>query len=276
MHNSIAQNKPELSGIPETLLWPLWNRAMEQKNKNSILDDPMSLDLLSRLDYDFRGSFGKPDAGHAIRARVIDDALKEWLVEHPSGPVVSLGEGLDSQFWRVDNGLVNWISVDLPESVGLREKMLPAEPRLKHVPCSALDPAWMEEVPKDKPVFIVLAGLLMYFTKTEVGDLMRRIGDRFPGSRLIFDVIPQWLSRKTLKGHYVTKSYRAPEMPWGLNYGDADKLLSFHPAYRIRHRMTYADPFPERMLPYSLLAKIPWARNNLAPWMVHMEISAPG
>ena len=33
---------------------------------------------------------------------------------HPAGTVVALGEGLETQFWRPDNGRVRWLSVDLP------------------------------------------------------------------------------------------------------------------------------------------------------------------
>jgi hypothetical protein len=34
--------------------------------------------------------------------------VRRFLVEHPEGTVVALGEGLETQFWRVDNGLVRW------------------------------------------------------------------------------------------------------------------------------------------------------------------------
>lgn len=261
-----------LNGVPETLLWPLWNRGMERRQKAPLIDDPISAELLDRIEYDFRGSFGEPNAGHPIRARVIDDAIREWLLDHPQGTIISLGEGLDSQFWRVDNGTLNWISVDLPESIALREQLLPQERRIRMISSSALDPAWMELAPKRETVFIVMAGLLMYFTEAEVGDLLRRVGDRFPGSHIFFDLIPQWFSRKTVKGMYVTKRYKAPIMPWGLNYGEYRKLLSIHPGLRLHRRMTYAELFPGRMRPYSYLVKIPWIKNNLAPWMVHLRV----
>ena len=271
---STPPEKVNLEGIPETLLWPLWNRAMEQKTKAPLIDDPISADLMERIDYDFRGSFGKPNPGHAIRARVMDDAVKEWLQEHPEGTVISLGEGLDSQFWRVDNGRLNWISVDLPESVVLREQLLPTDSRMRLVACSALDSEWMAAAPQGEPVFIIMAGLLMYFKEAEVKDLLYRIGERFPGSRVFFDLIPRWFGQKTVKGMNVTKTYKAPVMPWSLNYGDYRTLLTFHPSYRIRNRMTYAEPFPDRMRPYAVLSRFAWIKNKMAPWMVHMEIRA--
>ena len=261
-----------LDGVPETLLWPLWNRAGEQLHHTPLVDDPIAAKLVRQIDYDFRGNFGKHHVSHAIRSRVMDDAIKAWQRNHPYGTIVSLGEGLDSQFWRVDNGSMKWLSVDLPESIDLRKKFLPSEERMKMVACSALDSHWMEKAPHNEPVFIIAAGLLMYFEETDVMDLLCRIADRFPSSELIFDLIPPWISKKSIKGWHVTKSYQTPPMPWGLNYNHYQKILNTHPRYKIKQQMTYADPFPKRMRPYNYLSKISWLRNNLAPWIVHLEI----
>jgi O-methyltransferase involved in polyketide biosynthesis len=36
---------------------------------------------------------------------------------HPEGLVVNLGAGLDTRFYRLDNGTITWIDIDLPEVV---------------------------------------------------------------------------------------------------------------------------------------------------------------
>ena len=274
METSVRKGKEgvSLQGVPETLLWPLWNRAAEQKRGDRLIYDPFSADLAGRIDYDFEASFGKPNAGHAIRARVIDDALKLWLEKNPAGTIVSLGEGLDTQFWRVDNGSMHWISVDLPESIEVRKRFLPAEERMKMVACSALDDLWIKKMPQGSEVFIVMAGLLMYFRESEVRDLLYRIAEYFHDCQAIFDVIPVWFSRKSLKGMKVTKTYTVPVMPWGLNYGDYSWFDGIHPRCRIKRKITYADPFPERMRPYSYLLAFPWLTNRLASGIVHLEI----
>lgn len=267
--NTVSVN---LDGVPETLLWPLWNRASEQKREDRLIDDPLSADLAERIDYDFEGSFGKPNAGHAIRARVIDDALKLWLEKNPEGTVISLGEGLDAQFWRVDNGRMRWISVDVAESIDMRKRLLPAEERMESVVSSALDDLWLKNIPQGSNAFIVMAGLLMYFREEEVRELLYRIADHFRESLAMFDVIPVWFSRKSLKGMKVTKTYTAPLMPWGLNYGDYSWFDEIHPRCRIKRKMTYADPFPERMRPYSYLLRFPWIVNRMASGIVLLEV----
>lgn len=268
-----GKEEVSLQGVPETLLWPLWNRAAEQKREDRLIDDPFSADLVDRIDYDFEANFGKPNASHAVRARVIDDALKLWLEKNPEGTVISLGEGLDSQFWRVDNGSMRWISVDVAESIDVRKRLLPAEERMEMVACSALDDLWIKKMPQGSEVFIVMAGLLMYFREEEVRELLCRITEHFRGSLAMFDVIPVWLSRKSLKGMKITKTYTAPVMPWGLGYREYSWFDGIHPRCRIKRKMTYADPFPERMRPYSYLLAFPWLTNRLAPGIVQLEIT---
>ena len=269
----MGKEEVSLLGVPETLLWPLWNRAAEQKREDRLIDDPFSADLVDRIDYDFEANFGKPNASHAVRARVIDDALKLWLEKNPEGTVISLGEGLDSQFWRVDNGSMRWISVDVAESIEVRKRLLPAEERMESVVSSALDDLWLKDIPQGSKAFIVMAGLLMYFREEEVKELLYRIADHFRESLAMFDVIPVWFSRKSLKGMKVTKTYTAPLMPWGLNYGDYSWFDGIHPRCRIKRKMTYADPFPERMRPYSYLLAFPWLTNRLASGIVQLEIT---
>jgi O-methyltransferase involved in polyketide biosynthesis len=62
---------------------------------------------------------------------------------------------LETQYWRVDNGRAQWITVDLPESVALREKLLPPGPRQRYLAADATDlAAWADEVDRSRPVIV--------------------------------------------------------------------------------------------------------------------------
>ena len=262
-----------LKNVPETMLWPLWNRAGEQKHPYKLIDDPISKELVDRIDYDFEKNFGKPTPSHVVRARLIDDAIKQWLARNPDGTIVALGEGLESQFWRVDNARMQWISVDLPESIAVRNQFLPKEDRIRSVPRSALDLKWMDEIPKEEPVFISMAGLLMYFKESEVSHLLKEIAERFKKCEVFFDLVPIWFSRKSIKGIYLTKHYKMPATPWGLNFKDSEWILKLHPSLRLKRKMNYSQDFPKRMRPCSWLTWIPFFRNKITPWMIHLEVS---
>ena len=260
-----------LKEVPETMLWPLWNRASEQAHPKRILNDSMSADLASRIDYNFEASFGKASVFHAIRARVIDDKIKAWLKSNPEGTVIALGEGLETQFWRVDNGILRWISVDLPESVEAQNKLLPSHKRMQRIPLSALDSKWMEGIPTEKPVMITAAGLLMYFQESEGKGLLRLIAENFKSGEIVFDMIPKWFSKKTMTGNYkLTPQYTAPKMPWGLDFDKHSTLEAVHPKLRLIESTTYIDRFSHRARFYAFLCKIPPIRKRM-PGILHMR-----
>ncbi len=222
---STAQIAPDLSGVPNTMLWALHNRAMEAARRDSVLDDPASVRIYQSLDYDFDRNFGIPSGLLAARAAAIDDVLKRWIARHPDGIVVSLGEGLETQRHRVDNCRVRWISVDLPEAILLRERFLAPTDRFRHVATSALDPAWMDAVDPMANVFIVAQGLLMYLQPAMLRTLFAEICRRFPAAEMVFDVVPRWYSRLTLLGLNRTPHYRIPPMPWGINRDEVEPTL---------------------------------------------------
>lgn len=183
----------ELGGIPETLLWPLHCRAGEARRAGTALPDPRAVALVDAVDYPFEQRFGRPHASLALRAACFDEQVRDFLRAHPDGSVVSLGEGLETQFWRVDNGRVRWLSVDLPEAVEVRRALLPDQDRLRTLACSALDQRWMDEVDPSRGVLVLAQGLLMYFTAEESMRLVASCARRFPGGRFLFDGMPRWL-----------------------------------------------------------------------------------
>jgi O-methyltransferase involved in polyketide biosynthesis len=210
----------ELRGIPETTLWTLYMRASEAARPDAVIDDPLAVELVERIDYPFAERFGSPVAAEwqALRARCFDDELLRFLAAHPAGTVVALGEGLETQFWRVGSGRVSWLTVELPELVALRRELLPAAPNLRILECSALDPAWMDEVDPSEGLAITAQGLLMYFERGEVYGLLAHLRERFPGAELIFDAIPGWVSELSRRRSLSSPSgYRPPPWLWGID-----------------------------------------------------------
>jgi len=263
----------DLDGVPETMLWPLWNRAHEARRSDRLIEDAWSIDLTDRLDYDFAASFGRPNRSHGIRARVGDDLIRDFIERHGAmACLVRLGERLATTYRRIGKPNVPWLSVDLPESIAVRGRLLPPTNTLKYVPCSALDLSWMDQVPEGCIPFISAAGLLMYFTPEDNQRLLRAIAERFPGAELYFDAIPMWMSKKTMKGMKITKTYTVPPCPWGIAHGDIPAFLrsvSWDPV-SVR---TYAEPFPHVMRFFFFLSKIAFIKNAMAPSLVHARAS---
>jgi O-methyltransferase involved in polyketide biosynthesis len=210
----------ELQGIPETTLWTLYMRASEAKRPDSVLADPKAVELLGAIDFPFEERFGAARMAQwqALRARTFDDEVRRFLAAHPDGTVVALGEGLETQFWRVDNGRVRWLTVELPEVLAIRAELLPADERVRTLARSALDDAWMDEVDAERGLLITAQGLLMYFEPEQVHDLIARIRHRFGGVELVFDAIPRWLAERSQKGQLKGPTgYEPPPWKWGID-----------------------------------------------------------
>ncbi|NKN34075.1 class I SAM-dependent methyltransferase [Marichromatium bheemlicum] len=207
---------PNLTGVPETMLWTLHNRASEAARPDGVIRDPLALRIHRTLDYDYERAFGPADYSHGVRSAIFDAELRAFLDAHPDGVIVNLGEGLETQRFRLDSERSLWLSVDLPEAIAIRERFITADARHLHLAMSALDTRWFDRVPPGRSVYVTAQGLLMYFDPEAVAGLLREMAARLPGAWFAFDHIPGWLSRRTLRGWWKTPHYRTPEMPWGI------------------------------------------------------------
>lgn len=231
--------RAELDGVPETLLWNLYQRSVEAAHpEGRVLDDPRAVELVERIDYPF-ARFGGPGLAqwHALRIACLDAEVRRFLAAHPGGTVVALGEGLETQFWRVDDGLVRWLSVDLPETAALRDRLLPADPpRRRTLACSALDLRWMDEVEPGTPpqnVLVTAQGLLMYLPPRDVRRLIAQCAERFPGGSFLFDAVSRAMAARSRtaqeRGADGGGGYRAPAWQWGMNAAEYRKVASASP-----------------------------------------------
>jgi O-methyltransferase involved in polyketide biosynthesis len=220
-------NTVNLTGVPETMLWTLHNRASEAKRADTYLHDPECVRIYEAIDHDYSRSFGRPDDSHPMRSKLFDEAVRPWMKAHPGGTVVELGVGLETQFQRCDDGRVRWLCIDVPEAMAVRDRFIKATQRCRHIAKSALDLGWMDEVDAAGGVFVTAQGLFMYFHEQDVRRLLVAVIERFPGVEIMFDVIPPWFSRKTLggRGFRMTRDYVAPRMPWGVRCGQVGSLL---------------------------------------------------
>ncbi|MGV0772515.1 class I SAM-dependent methyltransferase [Mycobacterium syngnathidarum] len=208
-----------LEGVSETTLWTLSNRGIEAKRSDGVIRDPWAVALFDAIDFDYR-KFGRSTQAHALRDRAFDVETRDYLATHPKAAVVALAEGLQTSFWRLDQAGVadelTWYSVDLPPVMAIRERLLPSDDRIVNIAQSALDRSWMDRVDASHGVFITAEGLLMYLEPDDVRSLIADCAAQFPGGRMVFDSIPHWASRRTIKGLRLSDRYIAPPMPFAL------------------------------------------------------------
>src|SRR5574341_2044282 len=147
----------DLSGVAETLLITLAIRAFESQRPDALVKDERAEALVRQMDQDFlRKKLAKTEdysqVAIILRSRDFDRHARDFLARYPQAVVVHIGCGLDARFERVDNGQVEWYDLDLPEVIELRRKWIGGEgPRYHLLPCSVLDPSWLDELSIRRP-----------------------------------------------------------------------------------------------------------------------------
>lgn len=185
-----------ICGVPETMLQTMYARAVYSQKPDHKFYDGKAIEIAQALNYDF--SMADKDAlmGNGVLARTIllDRMVKQFIDENPNGTVVNIAYGLDTRFYRVDNGSVRWYNLDLPETIAVRRRFLREEGRVSMIPCSAMDPSWTDWITQDgEQVLVVIEGLSMYLTQREIEQILSIIASRFHNRKIILEFMNPWV-----------------------------------------------------------------------------------
>jgi O-methyltransferase involved in polyketide biosynthesis len=247
-----------LTGVSETALLTLKVRATEARRPDGVIDDPMAIQLVDAIDYDYAKFGFTRRQDMALRALAFDAATLSYLSDHPAATVVALAEGLQTSFYRIEaSGMserFRWLTVDLPPIVDLRNQLLPTSERVTVCAQSALDYGWMDAVDQSEGVFITAEGLLMYLQPSEAMGLITECAKRFPGGQMMFDLPPSWFAFWARRGMRTSLRYKVPPMPFAMSAAEAAHLVDVVPGVRAVHDV----PFPRGR----------GALLNAAMWMV--------
>lgn len=245
--------KVKLSGadpVSETLLIPLWARALEQDEPQPLVRDTLARVMVDRIDYDWRKiRLSRGDLVQmVVRLCAFDRFVRDFLARHPAALVVHLGCGLDARFQRLDNGQVRWLDLDLPAVMALRRELLPETDRNHYLACSAFDPEWMDELNHrdGEPLLFVAEAVLPYFEQAQVQDLVVTLRRRFPGSELVTDTFTPLAVR--LDNLHLIFIRSAARLRWAVR--DPRDLEAWSPGIRLVESFCYfSDPEPRMGLP---------------------------
>ena len=151
-----------LSGVPETMLQTVYARAKESSGRGAIRDRKAE-ETIGGLQYDF--SLADRDkamhSGVIARTIVLDRLTKAWLGAHPGAVVVYIACGLDTRCYRM-SGYAHWYNLDLPETMAVREKLLPESGTISQIAMSAMEDWGSKISEQNVPVLILIEGLTMY------------------------------------------------------------------------------------------------------------------
>lgn len=218
--------------MQKTLHPVLKAKALDNRLPDPILGDALAEVVMRRLDpgYD-KGRFAASQLGlgAVVRAKVFDDWTRDFLAGHPEAVVLHLGCGLDARVFRVDPpATVDWFDLDYPAVIELRERFLPGRGHYTLVGCSVTDLAWLEGIPRGRPVLMVAEGLVPYLTEDDARRVVSSIVDAFPTGEILLDTVSvsAW---RTSKWDPLGRKYNAE---FHCGFDDPSALAQWHPKLR--------------------------------------------
>jgi len=248
----------QLGQVQETLLVPLYLRALESRRKRPILDDSKAIEMVDSIDWDFQ-RFGQRWRMLAcvLRTAVFDIFVADFLREHPDGTVVEIGCGLNTRFERLDNGRIHWFDLDLPDVVELRRKFFTDSDRRTTLAGSVVDPDWMERVRRSPgPYFFVAETVFVYLEERQVKAAIEQIMRSFPHAGIAFDTT----SRRAIEGANRDHERRKLAARFAWACADPREIEGWNAGLRLVKSCTMADvpdPLQRRLsLPVRIMSRV--------------------
>ena len=250
------KEKVKLSGVPETMLQTVYARAKESRGRGAI-HDAKAEEIIEKLDYDF--SLADKDtamhSGVIARTIVLDRLTKAWLSAHPGAVVVNIACGLDTRCYRMPD-YAHWYNLDLPETMAVREQLLPESGTISQIALSAMDD-WSSEIKEQNaPVLMIIEGLTMYLSERDVQRIFAVISNRFSQVTVFVEtmnpMVVKHFKEKSIEGSHA-------KFTWGIKGGPA--LAALLPGFRFVEEHSLTEGMAAFVPIYKLLGKLPAVRG---------------
>lgn len=248
--------KITLSGVPETMLQTLYARARESQGRG-VIQDKKAEELIARLDYDF--TLAEKDtamrSGVIARTLVLDQLVGDWLRQHPGAVVVNIACGLDTRCCRM-SGYAHWYNLDLPETMAVRQRLLPESGAVTQIAMSAMDDWGGRIEERGDHALVIIEGLTMYLSEADVRQIFSVIAGRFRGAEVLVETMNSMVVK-----HFKEKSIEGSKakFTWGVKDGRA--LAALLPGFRYAGEHGLTEGMAAFIPVYKLLDRIPLVRN---------------
>lgn len=248
--------KITLTGVPETMLQTVYARARESAGCGAIRDETAE-QIIGSLDYDF--SHAEKDtamrSGVIARTIVLDRLVGAWLGRHPGTVVVNLACGLDTRCYRM-KGYQHWYNLDLPETIAVRQRLLPESGAISQLAMSAMDDWGAAIRETDAPALVIIEGLTMYLSEADVRRIFEVIAARLPKAEVFVETMNPAVAKR-FKERSIEGSHA--KFTWGVKDGRA--LAALLPGFRFVEEHSLTEGMAMFAPVYKLLDKLPAVRN---------------
>ena len=235
----------KLGVVEDTLYVPMLGRIYAGENCRDILYDKKALELKDKLP---EGLIEKDTQtqytylASASRSANMDRYIKDFIRRKPEGIVVQLGCGLETTYYRCDNGHTKWYAIDLPHVIEYRRELLSEAEREEYIPGDAFQKDWIEQIRSehpDVPLLVTASGLFYYFEEEKVLSLLRML-QGYGEIEVLFDTVNKSGMTMMKKKHMKTVGHQDAQMYFYVDsakelaakIGGNVKVLAEEPFYR--------------------------------------------
>ncbi|MEH2080295.1 MAG: class I SAM-dependent methyltransferase [Nostoc sp.] len=254
----------QLTGVSETLLIPLYAKFLETQREDGIIKDEKSSEIINQLNLDlkkFSQGFWSTQISCAVRTEILDQAVDEFLAKNPEAVVVNLGAGLCTRFSRLNNNVIRWFELDLPQVKPVWEIVFEETERHKFLAYSVLDFSWIKEIKPfvKSPILFIAEGLLMYLSEEEVKRLFREINQSFPQAEILFEALSPIITSNSQRHAAVSKTDAV--FQWGIQTGK--ELETWDKNIQFIQEWYYVDRHSSRWRWLQLFKYVPFLRKSM-------------
>ena len=197
---------PDFTIVEDTLFVPMLGRIYASEQFPHLLYDQKALELKQKLPQNIKGQETQTQytlLASAVRSSNMDRYISRFLEKHQEGVVVELGCGLETAFYRNDQGKASWYEIDLPAVIAYREQLLYGEKRDQTIAADAFGEDWIRQIRSEHPtdpLLITASGLFYYFERDKVLKLLQTF-QHYGEIEIVFDTV----NAKGMKriGHYM-------------------------------------------------------------------------
>jgi len=177
-----------MDGVNKTLYIPLFGKSYVSKKK-IILKDEKAEEIWEKEQFKLKGKSKSKWLAYymGIRAAVFDSWVIEKMAQNKDSIVLHIGCGMDSRILRVDRRNYYWYDVDFSEVINERKKYYQETEFYKMIEGDARKSDWLDNIPKSKNAIVILEGLSMYLTNSQLKELFSNLSSHFESFNVLMD-----------------------------------------------------------------------------------------
>ena len=185
-----------MNSINKTLYIPLYGKAYVSK-KGCFLCDIKAEEIWEKEAFPLRGKSKSKWLAYymGIRSAVFDGWLQGKLSQAEDAVILHLGCGMDSRILRVPSDGHKWYDVDFPQGIQERNRYYTESAQYRMIGADIRNPDWFKQIPEKKRAIIVMEGVSMYLTFSELQGLFHALSAHFDDFTLLMDCYTGWAAR---------------------------------------------------------------------------------